>query len=530
MAQSTFIEGNTRANPLADTFLAETTRGDMVEFRRIIFRMLGLNHLIFFLETCGNSIHVVIPEDDCTAITHTITAKKSAFNESNVSRLLWFALECGLELEPMTQHMTPFGFCEQGIEHFGLPHIDMRQSLRGCPTMTTVEMLTKIHRYRKHFDGVVTRVVLASTTFNAEPILDESKNLIQRPTRLCASDSGSAVWFEILDMLFTYYQSASPAASSLHIIAMCLHFSLKTPMHLLRDVDKWDKHRRILPYLLSKPDLNDGSIIFEFFHNTADIDYLIACASVCRDHPKWPQACVQLIDRFADCDDDAADVVANVSRLPGMKLRSLTDIANFVSANREHGAHLLSNKLVLIVVKHATHNTEQIIECVIEWLVYDNPDVTLVLAHRLFLTQTVAQRAAIYKRFRSTHRDTPCGEIIYHLMHGEDAFGTYSPNYNSLRLVLVMLEHELDESAIVHVIGATHMQDVSSVLGMSYLVLALARHKLRFDLLLHLVDRHYHVHMPNRRATILLSELIKRSPFYEPDQLQTLIACIRQDT
>ncbi|MBL4693960.1 hypothetical protein JKY72_01170 [Candidatus Gracilibacteria bacterium] len=171
-------------NALAAEFVAEETFADIREIRRIIFQMLGMDHLVFFIDACCNHLELgsaVI--QDRLRTKKMKAAKRLAFDDDNARRLLWFALECGLELEPTTRHITPFGLRQRGIDHFTMCRSYPLTSA-DCTTMSTVEMLTKLRVQKVHLNGSVTRAVLDSATFNAIPIYDESKTVIRDSTRL----------------------------------------------------------------------------------------------------------------------------------------------------------------------------------------------------------------------------------------------------------------------------------------------------------------------------------------------------------
>ena len=491
-------------NALAAEFVAEETFVDIREIRRIIFRMLGMNHLVFFLNACCDYRQ---PQGEMTIMCHT---ERLAFNEDNVRRLLWFALECGLELEARTQHMTQFGFRQRGIDHFTLCRSGLY--LADCAaTVTTVEMLTKLRICDVHLSGTVTRAVLDSTTFNAIPIFNESKTVIQASTRLRAIDSGAAVWFEILDMLFTYHQNASPMSSSLSIMAKCLQPSLYlNTMNLLVVAESHDSERRMLPYLLRKHDLSSGAIIVKFHYNDVYIDHIIKCAEFCKDNPGWPQACLMLINMFANHKQFAA----NVNRLPGLRSKSRAHIAAYVFANMDLGNVCeLSIDLIDFIVKHATFVTDSNVDCVLTWMAYKKNQhkidiIACVFAHLLFQTRPDIERAVIYEQYLKVRPTCHFfSELIYYLMHGEDSFGTYALDHRcSIYLTLDMLTLELENSAIAHIIAATHVRDLIPVPPncIGRMLLELCKKGLRFDLLIRLVHRHYRVTVPNANALQLI--------------------------
>ncbi|MBL4693961.1 hypothetical protein JKY72_01175, partial [Candidatus Gracilibacteria bacterium] len=472
---------------LIGAFLDEATTIDMIEIRRIIFRMLGLNHLVFFLDACCNHVQLTDEMDGMNNVEFVNVlgtmkaAKRQAFNDTNVRRLLWFALDCGLELEATTRHMTLFGFCQRGINHFTLCR-SYQMTFGRCATVATVEMLTKLRVRGVHLNGIVTNAVLDYTTFNAEPIFYENNPILQPRTRLDVTDSGSAVWFEILDMLFAYHQNASPPeSSSLHIMAKCLCGSVgMNIMRLLIKADKNDTQRRMLPYLLGKHDLSSGAIITAFYLSTDDFHYLFACADLCKRHKDWSGTCIKIINLFANCNN----FVANVRQLPGMnQYTTIADIADYISVNLQLDRPQvckIGSKLALIVVRHTTFATESSIDWVFEWMMNDEQHIALVFAERLFQTRTVAQRAVIYKRFLASDKRSCRAEIIYYLMHGKDAFGTYEHSEHcSLSLVINMLEHKFEDNTVDHIISAAHTQDVDRFDDVPYLILELCKFALR---------------------------------------------------
>ena len=526
----------------AAEFVAEETFADIREIRRIIFQMLGMDHLVFFIDACCSYLRIdvdaIVSVEERTKEMKTMVKamnaaakakKQDIFDDANIRRLLYFALECGLDLGPTACHVTPFAFRKYKIAHFSVSGINLRAFKRRL-TVTTVEMLTKLQMHHKHINGTVTRAVLDSTTFNAGPIFDECGIIVHPRTRLYSNDSGSAVWFEILDVLFAYHQSASPS-NTFNIMSKCLH-EVKghaTLFTQLITANRCDKQRRMLPWLLRKPDWSDGAHIIVFYRAVADVNRIFACADLCKDHPDWRHTCVRLINMFVA----RKHFIANVRRLPGMAHMTLADIGNYVLANIQRARRLpivcsIRCNLMQFIVKHATFDTVSSVDRVFAWGISYSDSIMLVFAQRLFLIQTVAQRAVTYKRFLAViyvgHStcDSRLGEIIYYLMHGEESFGTYTQtHHSSLLLVEDMLKLGLDDRAIAHIISATHTQDVSN---MSYLIIKLCERKLRFDLLLRLLDRYCRI---DANAAKYWIKLLKESADYEPDQTQTLIAHIR---
>ncbi|MBL4695122.1 hypothetical protein JKY72_07195 [Candidatus Gracilibacteria bacterium] len=536
----------------AEQFVAKETTADLVEIRRIVFQMLGMDHLVLFIDACCNYLRIdvdaMVSEERCTkemkamvkAINAVMKAKKQrAFDEDNISRLLYFALECGLELEPATRHMTLRGFRKQEIEHFGISDIHLR-GFMSRSTMTAVEMLTKMSIHSTEINGAVARAVLACTTFNASTIFDKDMFVIQWRTRLYASDSGSAVWFDVLDMLFVYHQRASPASSSLGILAKCLQkMDGVTIMNRLVEADRCDEQRRMLPYLLGKPDLSDGSIIVEFYQDAADIKHFATMAELCKNHPDWPRTCVKLVNMFANCrylysDADRMQFITYVNHIPGMDNMTLADIANYISADLQmNDACEIGKRLMQTVVKYATFDTELSLDVVFEWMLNHDSYVPFVFAERLYLTHSVAERAAIYERFvvieHSSFPGTRRSALIYYLMHGEEAFNTYTRStVCNIHLVLDMLAIKCESETIAYIISAACKPGVSKRDHVPENVLKLCKRGLRFDLLMRLVKQHYHTYTYEARTEKLVEQL-ETSTYYEPDQLQLLIAYIQQD-
>ncbi|MBL4694895.1 hypothetical protein JKY72_06020, partial [Candidatus Gracilibacteria bacterium] len=284
-------------NAFAAEFVAEKTTADLVAIRRIVFQMLGMDHLVLFIDACCNPLdqtHPNVPDGHLTtkekrvAITKALAAKQLAFSEANVSRLLWFALECGLILESNTRHVTPFKFGKPVRTMFNQHALCVKHT--QC-TMNVVEMLTQLRVHEVHIDSVVAHAVLNSTTFDANPAFDKRMRFIQ-PTRLYTYDAGSAVWYDILDTLFAYHKNMWPQFDAISTLGRCLHaVDDVSIMDQLIAADVWDEQRRMLPYLLSKTDLSD-SIIFTFcsdIDDGSDIDRIFKCARLCKDYPDWPQ-------------------------------------------------------------------------------------------------------------------------------------------------------------------------------------------------------------------------------------------------
>ena len=522
----------------AEQFVAEQTTADLVEIRRIVFQMLGMDHLVLFIDACccysqpdvssfTQSETVIISEEERTealnaAVALAKAAKKRTFNVSNIRRLLWFAIECGLDLGQTARHLTPYALYLRGIGSRDMNGFRLRGLEHECGAVNTTDVLTRIQLHGEYVDVVVTHAVLACTTFNAETVLHDA-------VRLDTCDSGSAVWFEILDMLFAYHQRASPAASSMSIMSKCLHLFVDgTAMMQILSADSCDKQRRMLPYLLRKPDLSDGSIILMFcgISPDTDVDHIIACAELCGDHPNWPHMCVKLIDRFTRY----KQFVATVNRLPGVNVESQADIAAYVIATMKLGDTCqLGFRLMQVIAKYGTFDT------VLKW-VMSNEDpcvrelVACVFAHRLFLTWTVAERAVIYDRYIKAHPGPRCySTIIYYLMHGEDAFGTY-PHRCSLHLVFDMLVFEFEDCAIAHIIDASHAREhiqMSSdcVVGG---ILDLCKKELRFDLLMRLVNRHYRPGMVDDFTLQLMVMKLEIATCYSVEQRQILINHVLQ--
>ena len=508
-------------NAFAAEFVAEKTTADVREIRRIVFQMLGMDHLVLFIDACCNYLqpdassstspkYVITPRKKRTeamkvVLTSMIAAKKSAFNEDNIRRLLWFALECGLDLGPTTRHLTPSSLRKRGISPSDLCGI----SLRGIvvyDTMNTIELLTRVQVHKKNVDIVVTRAVLACITFNAETILYSTM-------RLYAGYSNSAVWYEILDKLFIYHQRVSPAASSMSILSKCLYMLAgKTVAAHLIFANDCDKQRRMLPYLLRKPDLNDASIIPAFNSRVDNVDHVIAMTELCCSHPNWHHASVKIINIFANDDDD--EFIANVNRLHGVNVESHADIAAYVFANVKLGdTRSFCSSLMQIIAKHGAFDT------VMKWMMSSEDPcrmskVACIFAHRLFQTYPVAERAVIYRRYLKVHPGLRSDStIIYYLMHGKDAVYAYW-HRRSLYLVRDMLKFGFEDNAIAHIIDVSHAREYippSFDCGIGR-IQDLCERELRFDLLMRLINRHCHVRVLDYRTEKLLTRL--KSDYY----------------
>ena len=511
----------------AAEFVTEDTTKDIVEIRRIVFQMLGMDHLVFFIDVCCNylkvdrtmltpPVNVIILEEKCAeamnaTITEAIKAKQRIFTVANIRRLLWFALECGLDLGPMTRHVTPDEFRKQGISPFDLYGI----SLRGpnCVTVDSAEMLTRVRLQDQHLDGLVPRIVLAHTTLVTNPIFNDEYVKTHATSQLNSIDSGSAVWFEILDVLFDYHQQTLSEFGTIFITCACLRAAGGTNMSQLIYTNG-EKQHRMLPWLLRKPDLNDGSLIVRFFrHFGTEIEQIFACSSICKDHPDWPHACVLLINLLIR----RKGFIANVNRLLGMNVESQADIAAYVSANmRLSDVRAIDTGLMTMVVKHSTFDNKSSIDRVLAWMTSKVSDSGLnravcLFAYRLFQTRSADECAAIYVRLRevrSLHNNY--SEIIYYLLNGK-TLGSYNISLQcSHHLALDMLELKFNNNAIAHVLDAIH--DRRRVF-MPYartinIIRELCKRRFRFDLLMSLINRHYHVHEVSPCAQRLIDQLI----------------------
>ena len=494
----------------AEQFMAEKTTADLVEIRRIVFQMLGMDHLVVFINVCSNYLqpdvdtislsgNMIIWEKQHTKALHVAlakakAAKKKIFDVLNIHRLLWFALECGLDLGPTARHATPSEFYKQQISPFDLRSVSLRR-LASCTTMNTIEMLTQLRLWGSHIDDAVTSTVLSFTTFNADPIFDESKTIVQPRTRLHVHDSGSAVWHKILNMMFVYHQSASPASSSLEIMAECLSEIKRRIPTVVRVVivNRYDEQRRMLPYLLRKPDLNDGSLILKFCDTPIDVDYIVACAELCKDHPNWPQTCVMLIDRFINCEH----FIANVNKLcrsPGMNQMTMVEITAYVTANvKLDDVHELSIELLQLVVRYSAFDTKSSIDCVLKMFEVNDctnfiSKLAVAFAYRLGLTRPVAVRVDMYKRhFSSGKYSKHHGAMIHYLMHNEDSYVKCKRlRHCNLELDTLQLD--------THTTACDTCEITAQIAANVYLVRAphkLCKMKLYFDSLILLINRRY---------------------------------------
>ncbi|MBL4693958.1 hypothetical protein JKY72_01160 [Candidatus Gracilibacteria bacterium] len=261
----------------------------------------------------------------------------------------------------------------------------------------------------------------------------------------------------------------------------------------------------MLPWLLRKPDLNDGSLILRFCRNPIDeIEQIIACAELCKAHQGWSRTCVQLISMFARYEQ----FVANVNRLLGVnvELTSHADVVAYLFANMKIAdVRVIGCDLMQFIVIHAVFDTKLSVDWVFEWMVDVTPNpprsyfiskLMCIFAQHLFLIRPVNERLVIYKRFRAAfpqrqHHD----EIIYYLLHGENAAGTYGPvpPQCSLQIVLEMRVIECEDHVIAYIIDALHSHElvVISRSNALDLIFRLFERKLRFDLLMLLVNRHH---------------------------------------
>ena len=496
---------------LATDFLTKQTYAVIHDIRRIVFQMLGMDHLVLFIDAC---IKLRLPNE-----TQTEAAK--------VRLLLYFAIECGLDLGPTARHLTLFHLYLQGVDPFELRDISLYSVEHRV--MSTAAVLTRMRTHKKHIDGTILSTVLASTSLVTDPIFDGCGTIVHDSTRLCSLDSGSAVWFEILDIMFTYHQRTHPTFTSLHILSMCLHASRTYPiMTQLVCANVWDDRRRMLPYLLRKPDLNDGSIIYSFFYRADYIDHIIACAAICKDHPNWPQMCVRVITVCAA----HKDFVTNVSRLPGMNVESKADIAAYVIANvKSSDVRSLSVDLMQLVVNYSAFDTPSSIDRVLTWITSctrpsDSSKVMCLFAYRLFQMRADAERAAIYERYRAVYPDQQYhSEIIYYLMHGEDAFGTYDRETKcNLHLVHDMLVLVLDNRAIAYIIDATNARAGIYLEHNAGWFTVLCEFRLHFDLLLILLKRH-----PFDADKCGILDTIKASDCYSDDDFRVALEYMQPD-
>ncbi|MBL4694892.1 hypothetical protein JKY72_06005 [Candidatus Gracilibacteria bacterium] len=463
----------------AEQFVAEDTTADIRAIRSIVFQMLGMDHLVFFIDVCCNNLepdvdaltpveNVIISEEKHTealkapAVTR-IKAKKKGFNVSNIRRLLGFALECGLKLGQTTQHMTPREHRRRGINPFDLCNISIRGHELG--NVNTIEMLTQLRLQEAHIDGTVCRAILSCTSFNMGSIIDESNVILQPRTRLHPEDSGSAVWFNVLDMLFVYHQNASPMSSSFDILTECLSISRVNILCVLVDANKCDEQRRLLPYLLRKPDLNDGKLILMFcadtfnFGNIDNIDYIIACAELCCEHPNWPQTCVKLINCLFM---KRKHFIANVKRLPGVNVESQADIVAYIFANM-NGVQDISCHLIIFMAEYGAFDTTVSIDYMMGMLRrngfgYFASEAAMSFAYRLGSTQPVTERIILYKRYfeHAKYSQRPTA-IIHYLMHHKSLYFKYSRLQRCSLHVGDFLELELDNRTIVSVKCPRHL-------------------------------------------------------------------------
>ncbi|MBL4694893.1 hypothetical protein JKY72_06010 [Candidatus Gracilibacteria bacterium] len=504
------------SDAFAAEFVAKETTADVREIRRIVFQMLGLDHLLLFLGNC-----CCVENDEYAEVdVEAQAAKKSAFDEDNTSRMLYFALECGLDLGLDVYHKIEFELSNLQIELFG-PN-EFAATYAGSDTLNTVELLTKAHIRQVHVSGVVTRAVLACATFDATT------------TRLYTGDSGSAVWYDILDILFAHHQLEHLELSTVDILRdYCLDLlPVAFKFAAFIDADRHDKQRRMLPYLLSKADLSSGSIIVRFCHTSADFAYLIACAAVCGSHRQWSRTCVGLISLFAE----HKEFIANVSSLPGLGyVKSQHDVVNYVLACLQWlGGSMIdvgdfSVGLMRVLVKADALTVDRFFR----WVEADNKalrvsSVTVVFAAQMFLTQSITTRMDLYQRFCTVdlYRDRHV-EIVYTLLLGKGSFVRNGCRSNcSIYLALDMLAQDLDIRAIEYVIEEAHARDAIRCFPSDH-ILELCERQLRFDLLLLLVKRHYHAHIRKTRALELIDEL-KTVTCYTDSQMQILMACVRE--
>ncbi|MBL4695123.1 hypothetical protein JKY72_07200 [Candidatus Gracilibacteria bacterium] len=527
-------------NAFAAEFVAEQTTADLVEIRRIVFQMLGMDHLVLFIDACSNCLQPRVDDpENCIILPMVYVAYVVVNAESvkaNIHRLLWFALECGLDLRPTARHITPIEFAEQGTNPCGMS----LQGHESCDKLNTTDMLVKLRLQHQHIDDDISHAVLACTTVVTSPIFDDDNKVMLHDTvRLCTSDSGSSAWHEILDLLFIYHKRVSPAASSLSIMSKCLHeVTGKTIVNQLVQADWADKHRRILPYLLRKPDLS-SCFMFNFSRGSDSL-YLNECAKLCVDRPDWPQACAKLINLIANHTKLLPKfLITRVNNLPSMNVTSQADIAAYIIANvKLDSVRELSGHLMQVVVRYGTFNTPFSIDCVLAWMnnkyQFAISKVACMFAHQLFLTRPVAERAAIYERLlKVNHRSPEHGEIIYYLMHGEDAFGTYKAKHLcSLHLVFDMLDNECNDSAIAYIIDASLAREQIQMPSdcIANWILGLYQQELRFDLLMRLVNRHYRPGIPDRATTLLLVMKLGTTTCYSVEQRHILINRILQSS
>ena len=518
----------------AAKFMINRTRSDIREIRRIVFQMLGMDHLVVFINTCcnyfeiGDDVLKMAPMADLVAeqaseqtFKDAQAAKKNVFDYGNVSRLLYFAVECGLDLRLSAHHKLARTLREQGTRLHALHKNDLTGEHKAMPT---IEMLMTIRLRGEHIDGVITRAVLNCTPFDVST------------TRLHPGDSGSAVWFEILEMLFVYHQYKHPELSTIRILidyCLCGHSATFKP---LTNANKHDKQRRMLPYLLSKPDLSNGRIIVRFFRRTIDAEYIGTCAELCKTHKSWPQTCVGLISLFAKHND----FVANVSLLPGLgHVKSQHDVVIYMLmhmrfSGRMCGLHYIGDKLIQMLIKADALTTDQFFI----WIDMNNramrvSDTAIIFAAQLFLTHSVAERTVLFERFRVADVCDDCVVEIINILLLENG----SLNHRAARnlssvcriyLALNMLELDLDIRVIEYVLGeaccSSHCRRI--IPRLSEKIFRLCEYQLRFDLLLGLVKQHWRAQRTSERAREFIKEL-KKLTCYEPAELQNLSNYIR---
>ncbi|MBL4694894.1 hypothetical protein JKY72_06015 [Candidatus Gracilibacteria bacterium] len=565
--------------------LLTSTRPFIAEMRRIIFRLIGLDNLVIFFNTCCNYyvlngtdelltrmsiaefamsdafnhipdeplLRAVIefselPEHMQEILTHAQIpfnilfgrmrhirsvavanemafnkarseaqwAKRKAFTAVNIRQLLWFAIECGLDLSPNATHNITFE-PNDALMLYNLYGVGSEDQTLA----TTAQLLTKLRLLGEAIPKDVANAVIRHVDFDG-----------CTPIRSNMEDSGSEAWYHVLDSIFVQHQAAHPELDPIDILVdHCLieYICDLTKLKILIHVDKFDPQRRMLPYLLSKPNLSDSGIIRYFIRNANDDEYIIACAKLCVPHKDWIRTHVLLIDIYAYY----PNLLVCINALPEGNFESVTAIATYVSANMQLDyVNLLREPLMRLVAARSMFETDLSVDCMLAWLKnvkkFDSiSQLACMFAHQIFLTRSAGERAVIYDRYLEAWPDFNlyC-ELVYHLLHGEESVGNCERSLHcSIRLVRGMCNCSFTDQAIAHVIDVMHARErveVSNAVTIQ-LFISVCELGLQFDLLMRLAEYHLQSRMSRDVAEAFMEQIKETS--YSDDQYQALFEC-----